>query len=161
EGAGRSEAHRIRRGRGRDGGRRDAEPVEGAPLAPCVARYYIVALEQLDLVRGQQWLGQELEEEGLHRSDREWDRQQQAPSPDRSQQVLHQLLEASHRRPTELVGRPQPAAALDSRHDGLRYVADKHWLKPRLAATDERQHRRQLRERGKPVEELILGTKHE
>ena len=92
----------------------------------------------------------------LHHCERH--RHQQAAAFGGGEREFHQLLEGAHIRSAELVDRPGLGFAVNRFGDRFSDVAGKHRLKPHMAAAGERQHRRNARERGKAVEELVFRT---
>ncbi len=124
-------------------------------LSACF-RHDIVAPQQLDLIGRQQWRGHELQERGLKLGECERNENKQAPALDRRQHELHQLLEAFHFGPAELVDVPGFCPALDRSDDGACDVAGEDRLKQGMASADQRQRRRHAGDSGELVEEFVF-----
>ena len=117
--------------------------------------------QKSDLIRCEQRVRRQLQEEGLDRSQREGQGHQQAPAPGFTEHDLHQIPEAVNRGPAQLIGFAFGRRALQPSGNGGRDVTDKDGLKARMSAADERKHRRNSRQRGEFVEELIFRPEHD
>ena len=97
----------------------------------------------------------------LQLGEAERQRHQQAAPLGHGEHVFHQLAEALHLGPAELVDRAVLRPSADGARNRLRDVADEHRLEFRLAAADQRQRGRHPRERREAVEEIVLRAEHD
>ena len=89
-------------------------------------------------------------------------RHQQAPALDGREHELHQLLEALHFGAAELVDSARPAARPSiAATTALGDVAGEDRLEPGMAAADQRQRRREARNGGKLVEEVVFRSEQD
>ena len=123
--------------------------------------HHIVALQQRHLVTGQRRHRQQLQDGGLDVRNAERHRHQQPAAADGGQHDFHQRLEAVGLGPAQFVGLALRLAIRQGAQHRIRHIADIDRLKQRMAATDQRQRRRQPRHGAEPVEERILRPEHD
>ena len=97
----------------------------------------------------------------LHLGGEERHRHQQPLALDGRQHELHQFLERAHLRPAQFVDRAALRIAVDRFGNRRGDVADEHRLEAGRAAADQRQRRRDARQRGEAVEEIVLRPEHD
>ena len=140
-------ALQIGRQNGGQGGRLQADTLQRAAFFFGRVRDHIVGLEQFHLVGGERRHREHLEHLAHGRGDREGDRQQGALAPCHGQHVGEAVPEAFDLRSAELIG-ARAQRAVDGAGDGFRDIADIDRLELRLAAAEQRQHRREARHVG-------------
>src|SRR5258708_3300214 len=118
-------------------------------------------LQKSDLVRCKHRCGKDLKKKCLERRQRKWNGRQPASAARFAQNEFHQLPECVDAWTTELVHIAARIDTLEGAHDCCRNVANIDRLKAGEAAADQRQRGKRPGERGKPVEELILGSEHD
>ena len=135
--------------------------IERAAFALGSFRDHVIGSQQLHLVRGERRLGQELQKARLHAREPERQGDEQTAAPGRSQHVLHQLAKAEHFRSAQFVGGPRLCFAQRRLGDRGGDVAGENRLELGVATADQRKRRHKARQRGKFVEEIVVGAKQD